>query len=255
MPKRLENKVALVTGASSGIGRASALTFAREGAKVIVSSRSREGCENTVQMIESAGGEATFVQADLRKPEEVEALIDSVIKIYGKLDCAFNNGGVMGDKGIATTEYPEDLWDLLIDTNLKGTWLCMKYEIPHMLKNNGGSIVNMSSVVGLVGIPGWAAYVATKHGIVGLTKSVALEYAKANIRVNVVCPGTIRTPMLDRIISGEDHQFEAMVSAAHPMGRIGAPEEVAEAALWLCSDATSFITGHTLVMDGGWVAQ
>ena len=255
MSKHLVDRVALVTGASSGIGRASAVAFARDGAKVIVSGRSREGCEKTVKMIKAVGGEASFIQADLKKAEEVEALIDRAIKTYGKLDCAFNNGGVMGDKGIPTTEYPEDLWDLLIDTNLKGTWLCMKYEIPQMLRNNGGSIVNMSSVVGLVGVPGWAAYVATKHGIVGLTKSVALEYAQANIRVNVICPGTIRTPMLDHITGGDDPQFEAMVSAAHPMGRIGTPEEVAEAALWLCSDATSFITGHTLVIDGGWTAQ
>jgi len=251
MSKRLLDRVALVTGASSGIGRASALAFANEGAKVVVSGRSREGCEKTVQMIKAAGGEASCIQADITNADEVEALIDRTIKAYGKLDCAFNNGGVMGDKGIATTEYPEDLWDLLIDTNLKGTWLCMKYEIPQMLKNNGGSIVNMSSVAGLVGLSGWAAYVATKH----LTKSVALEYAQTNIRVNVVCPGTILTPLLDRITGGNDPEFEAMVSAAHPMGRIGAPEEVAEAALWLCSDATSFITGHTLVMDGGWTAQ
>jgi NAD(P)-dependent dehydrogenase (short-subunit alcohol dehydrogenase family) len=253
--KRLENKVALVTGGSSGIGRATALSFAREGANVVVSGRSRDGCDETLQMIKESGGEAISLTADITKADEVAALINRSVETYGKLDCAFNNGGVMGDKAIPTTEYPEDLWDLLIDTNLKGTWLCMKYEIPHMLRNNGGSIVNMSSVVGLVGIPGWAAYVATKHGIVGLTKSVALEYAQANIRVNVICPGTIRTPMLDRITGGDDPQFEAMVSAAHPMGRIGTPEEVAEAALWLCSDATSFITGHSLGIDGGWTAQ
>ena len=255
MSKRFENRVALVTGASSGIGRASAIAFAREGAKVIVSGRSREGCEKTVKMIKATGGEAFFIRADISKAEEVETLIDQTIKTYSKLDCAFNNAGVMGDKGIPTIDYPEELCNLLIDTNIKGTWLCMKYEIPHMLKNNGGAIVNNSSVAGLVGLPGWAVYVACKHAIVGLTKSVALEYAKANIRVNAVCSGTIRTPMLDRIIGGADPQFEAMVSAAHPIGRIGAPEEVAEAVLWLCSGSTSFITGHSLVMDGGWTAQ
>jgi len=254
MSKRFENRVALVTGASAGIGRASALAFAREGAKVVISGRSREGCEKTVQMIKDAGGNAFSVQADITKAEEVEALIEKTIKTYGKLDCAFNNAGVMGDKAIPTIEYPEELCNLLIDTNIKGTWLCMKYEIPHMLKNNGGAIVNNSSVAGLVGLQGWAVYVASKHAILGLTKSVALEYAKANIRVNAVCSGTIRTPMLDRITGG-DPQIEAMFLAAHPMGRIGSPEEVAEAVLWLCSDATSFITGHSLVMDGGWTAQ
>lgn len=255
MQKRFENKVALVTGASSGIGRATAIAFAKEGAKVIVSGRSREGCEKTLKMIKAAGGEGFSIRADVSKEEEVEALVEQTIKTYGKLDCAFNNAGFMGDKGIPTIEYPQELYNLIADTNIKGTWLCMKYEIPHMLKNSGGAIVNNSSVAGLVGLPGWAIYVASKHAIIGLTKSVALEYAKANIRVNVVCSGTIRTPMLDRIIGGADPNFEAMVSAAHPMGRIGAPEEVAEAVLWLCSDSTSFITGHSLVMDGGWTAQ
>jgi len=251
--KRLDGKIALVTGGSSGIGRAAALAFAREGAKVVIADVLIEGSEETVQIIEKSGGQAIFFKTDVSKSDEVEALIKKTAETCGRLDCAFNNAGVGGGRA-ATAKCTEEEWDRVIEINLKGVWLCMKYEIQQMLKQGGGAIVNTASVAGLVGFQGTPAYVASKHGVVGLTKAAALEYANSGIRINAVCPGVIRTPMIDRIVAARP-QMEEVYTAMHPVGRLGEPEEIAEAVVWLCSDAASFVTGHAMVVDGGLVAQ
>lgn len=253
MTKQFEGKVALVTGASSGIGRASALAFAREGAKVIVADVLVEGGEETVRMIKEAGGEALFVKTDVSKASEVENLIHKAVETYGRLDCASNNAGIEG-KSAPTADCTEENWDRTININLKGAWFCMKYEIPQMLKQGGGAIVNTASVAGLVGFQGLPAYSASKGGIIQLTRVAALEYAKAGIRVNAVCPGVIRTSMVERLQGGQA-EAEAGFIAMEPVGRMGKPEEIAEAIVWLCSDAASFVTGHPMVVDGGLVAQ
>jgi NAD(P)-dependent dehydrogenase (short-subunit alcohol dehydrogenase family) len=251
--KGIRGKIVLVTGGGSGIGQATALALAREGARVIVADVLVEGGEETVRRIKNADGEAIFVKSDVSKAAEVEILIKKIIETYDRLDCAVNNAGIEGEQA-PTSEYAEENWDRLIDVNLKGVWLCMKYEIPQMLKQGGGAIVNMASVAGLVGFQNLSAYVASKHGIIGLTKTAALEYAKNRIRINAVCPGVIRTAMVDRILGG-DAEAEAQFVAMEPIGRLGAPEEIAEAVVWLCSDAASFVTGHPMVADGGLVAQ
>ena len=242
-----EGKVALVTGAGSGIGRASAVAFAREGAKVIVA-----------DVVAGGGEEAMFVKTDVSKAGEVEGLINRAVETYGRLDCAHNNAGIQlefeGGKARLTAEGIEDHWDRMFDVNLKGIWLCMRYEIPKMLKQQSGTIVNTSSTAGLIGMTGEAAYVASKHGVVGLTKTAALEYAKVGIRINAVCPGVIRTPMMESIL-GDDPELEAqLIEQLEPIGRMGRPEEIAEAVVWLCSDLASFVTGHIMAVDGGLVA-
>jgi NAD(P)-dependent dehydrogenase (short-subunit alcohol dehydrogenase family) len=249
MAGQVAGRIVLVTGGGSGIGRAAALTFAREGGRVVVSDIVVEGGEETVRMIKAANGEALFVKTDVSKAAEVEVLIQTVIDTYGRLDCAFNNAGIEGAI-VPTADYPEAAWDRTMAINLKGVWLCLKYEIPQMLKQGGGAIVNTASVGGLVGTAMISAYVASKHGVVGLTKTAALEYAKAGIRVNAVCPGVILTPMVQRL----PELLEAF-TAAEPIGRLGKPEEIAEAVVWLCSDAASFVTGHAMAVDGGYVAQ
>jgi NAD(P)-dependent dehydrogenase (short-subunit alcohol dehydrogenase family) len=228
--------------------------FARERAKVVVADVAVEGSEETVHMIKEAGGEATFVRTDVSKASEVEALVNKAVETYGQLDCAFNNAGIQGTPLVSTVDYTEENWDRVISVNLKGVWLCMKYEIFQMLKQGGGAIVNTSSVSGLVAMRGFSAYVASKHGVVGLTKTAALEYAKQGIRINAVCPGAIRTPLTENAYAVHP-ELEASISRRVPMGRIGTPEEVAEAVVWLCSDAASLVTGHAMVVDGGWVAQ
>ena len=253
MAGRLDGKIALVTGGSSGIGRASALAFAREGAKVVVADVTAEGGQETVRLIKEAGGEARFLKVDVARAAEVETLITQTVAAYGRLDCAYNNAGIEG-AFVSTTEYPEADWDRVLAINLKGVWLCMKYEIAQMLQQGGGAIVNTASGAGLVGVAGLSAYVASKHGVVGLTKTAALEYAKAGIRVNAVCPGVIQTPMVARLTSQRPEMAEALV-AAEPMGRTGKPEEIAEAVVWLCSEAASFVTGHAMSVDGGYMAQ
>jgi NAD(P)-dependent dehydrogenase (short-subunit alcohol dehydrogenase family) len=254
MAKTLEGKVALVTGGSTGIGRATALTFAREGATVAVADvAAREG-EETVRLITDAGGSARFIEADVSAAQDVEAMVGMTVDSFGRLDIAFNNAGIEGGMGISSHEYTEEAWDRVIAVNLKGAWLSMKHEIAAMLKTGGGAIVNTSSIWGLVGVQGAAAYVASKHGIAGLTKAAALEYAGQGIRINAVNPGPIRTPMVDRFIDNVPGAEEQMI-AKQPNGRLGLPEEVAEAVLWLCSDAASFVVGHTMVVDGGYVAQ
>ena len=253
MAGQLDGKVALITGAGSGIGRASALAFAREGAKVAVVDIVIDGGEETVRMVKEAGGEAFFIKVDVSNAADVKAMVNQVVETYGRIDCAYNNAGIEGVIA-STEEYSEEMFDKVIDINLTGVWLCMKYELPHMLKQGNGSIVNTASGAGLVGVAGMSAYVASKHGVVGLTKTAALEYAKSGIRVNAVCPGLIQTPMVERITKDQPQLTEALV-AAEPVGRTGKPEEIAESVVWMCSDAASFVTGHSMSVDGGAVAQ
>ena len=253
MPNLVKDKVALVTGSGSGIGRASALTFAREGAKVVVSDVVVEAGKETVQLIKNADGEAVFIKADVAQVSDVEALIAKAVEAYGRLDCAHNNAGIEGNSA-KVADYDEADWDRVIAINLTGVWLCMKYEIPQMLQQGSGAIVNTSSVAGLLGFRTGSAYVASKHGVLGLTKTAALEYAKSGIRVNAVCPGAVDTPMMGRITDHRPHRA-AKMAAGEPVGRMGTPQEIAEAVVWLCSDAASFVTGHPMTVDGGLVAQ
>jgi NAD(P)-dependent dehydrogenase (short-subunit alcohol dehydrogenase family) len=252
MGETLLGKVALVTGGSSGIGRATSVAFAAEGARVIVADIAVEGGEETVRMIGATGGQACFVRADVSRAAEVETMVGRAVERFGRLDCAFNNAGTEGS-GALTAEYREEDGDRTLDINLKGVWLCMKHEIPLMLRQGGGAIVNTSSVFGIVAGRGVSAYVASKHGVAGLTKAAALEYAQTGIRINAVCPGAIRTPLLMRHLP--DAEAEQRVIAREPVGRMGSPEEVAAAVVWLCSEAASFVTGHTMAVEGGYLAQ
>ncbi len=242
-------KVALVTGAASGIGRASALAFARE---VVVADVNVAGGEETVALCRAANTDAIFVRCDVSQSNEVEQLIAQAVDTFGRIDFAHNNAGIEGVQAMLV-DYPEEVWDRVIDINLKGVWLCMKYEIRQMLQQGGGAIVNTSSVAGLSGSRGVSAYVASKHGIVGITKAAALEYARSGIRVNAICPGTIHTAMIDRFTQG-DPEVLAQFAEGEPIGRLGSPEEVANAVVWLCSEQASFITGATLPVDGGRLA-
>ena len=253
MPGSLENKVALVTGAASGIGRASSLILAREGAKMVVSDIDASGAEETLSLIKERGGDGVFVHADVSKSNDVQELISRAVSTYGRLDCAYNNAGIEGYMSGRLHEYPEETWDRLVDINIKGVWLCLKYEIPLMLEQGGGAIVNTASVAGLVGARRLSAYIASKHAVVGLTKAAALEYAQDGIRVNAVCPGTIDTPMLDRLIAG--WKTDEDMNTRHPIGRLGTPAEIAETVAWLCSDAASLVTGIAMAVDGGQTAE
>jgi len=248
----LTNKVALITGGASGIGRATANVFAREGAKMAIADMDTTQGEETAHQICASGGEAIFVKTDVSKSSDIETLVKNTVDTFGQLDCAFNNAGIFGRSALLA-DFTEDDWDQLININLKGVWLCMKYEIPHMLKR-GGAIVNASSVSGLVGSKSSPLYAASKHGVTGLTRTAALQYADKNIRVNCTCPGAIHTPMLEHIFSHNPANREKYTAAA-PLGRLAKPEEVAEAVAWLCSDASGYITGVALPVDGGWVAQ
>ena len=254
MSNLFKSKVALIVGGSSGVGRAAALAFAREGAKIVVAARRIKEGEKTVLMIKEEAGEACFVQTDVSKASEVEAMVATCIETYGRLDYAFNNAGIEGSILVSTIDYDEETWDQVIDINLKGAWLCMKYEIPQMLKRGKGAIVNMSSVAGLEGgrLMG-VAYFVSKHGVIGLTRVAALEYAAEGIRINAVCPAWLETEMADRIFSKAEACGEP-ITAMLPIGRMGRPEEVAAAVLWLCSDKASFVTGHALPIDGGALA-
>ena len=250
MSSEFESKVALVTGGNSGIGRAIASSFAEQGAKVVIAARRVADGEETVSMIRDAGGEAIFVATDVSKSSDVQAMVATCISEYGQIDFAVNNAGIEGTVMVPTADYEEEAWDRVIDINLKGVFLCMKYEIPEMLKQGKGAIVNMSSVAGLVGGRVGVAYYASKHGVIGATKSAALEYATEGIRINAVCPAIIETPMVERGLINNEELAEKF-RAAHPVGRFGQPEEVAAATLWLCSEGASFTTGHALPVDGG----
>ena len=254
MNTTLKDKVAIVTGAGSGIGRAAALAFANSGAKVVVADINTEGGNATTDAILGAGGHATFVKADVSRASDVEAMIKNTIEAYERMDCAFNNAGIEGTVGTRLAEYDEDNWDKVININLKGVWLCMKSQLAYMSQQGSGTIVNTASVAGLVGGTFGSAYYASKHGVVGLTKAAAIEYGAAGIRVNAVCPGVIQTEMADRLIQ-DNQQRESAVTALHPLGRLGSPDEIAQAVVWLSSDAASFITGQAIAVDGGYVAQ
>jgi NAD(P)-dependent dehydrogenase (short-subunit alcohol dehydrogenase family) len=253
MAGSLQNKVVLVTGGGSGIGRATSLLIAKQGAKVMIADYVPESALKTVAMIKDAGGTADCIAADVSIPKQVEATVAKTVETYGRIDGAFNNAGIEG-KMADTVEYPEDVFDRIMAINLKSVWLCMKYEITQMLKSGGGAIVNTASGAGLVGVPMLSAYNASKHGVVGLTKTAALEYAQKNIRVNCVCPGLIDTPMVRRMIDGGGMNEQEFV-AAEPVRRMGKPEEIGEGVVWLLSDAASFVTGHSMSIDGGYVAQ
>jgi NAD(P)-dependent dehydrogenase (short-subunit alcohol dehydrogenase family) len=253
MDGSMTGKVALVTGGGSGIGRATSLRLAREGVKVMIADYVPEGALKTVATIKEAGGTADCLVADVSIARQVEMAVNQTVETWKRLDYAFNNAGIEGT--IAdTASYPEDSFDRVIAINLKAVWLGMKYEIPQMLKFGGGAIVNTASTLGLVALEGAAAYNASKHGVVGLTKTAALEFAQKNIRVNCVCPGFIRTAMVERAIDKGAVAEEQMI-AIEPVGRMGKPDEIAEGVCWLLSDAASFVTGHCLTIDGGWTAR
>lgn len=253
MNLNLKNKVVIITGAASGIGAASALTFAREGASVVVADLQIARGEELVSRIQAEDGKAIFVKCDVSLESDVKNMVAKTIETFGHLNCAFNNAGIEGESA-DTTMCTNDNWEKTININLRGVWLCMKYQIPEMLKNGGGSIVNCSSIAGMVGFVGIPAYCASKHGVIGLTQAAALEFADKKIRVNAICPGVIQTPMVERFTHGEAQALKEL-SAGEPVGRMGKPEEIAQVALWLCSDASSFVTGHPLVADGGWLAR
>ena len=252
MVPQFSGKVALVTGAASGIGRATALAFARHGAKVVVSDVDDAAGEETVALVRAQNTDALFVHADVSRRSAVEALITTAAQMYGRIDFAFNNAGVSGARAMMA-DYSEESWDRVIGINLKGVWLCMKYELQQMLRQGGGVIVNTSSTAGQTGSRGVGAYVASKHGVIGLTKAAALEYARQNIRVNAILPGTIHTHLIDEFTRGNEQMLQEFAEG-EPIGRLGRPEEVANAVIWLCSAESSFVTGATLAVDGGRLA-
>jgi NAD(P)-dependent dehydrogenase (short-subunit alcohol dehydrogenase family) len=247
MEQIFKDKVIIITGSTFGIGKSTAIAFAQRGAKVVLSDYVED--QDTLKTIQKNQGEAIFVKCDVSNEDDVKNLIGETIKKYGKLDYAFNNAGVEGTPA-PVTECNNDNWERTININLTGVWYCMKYQIPEMLKSGGGAIVNNASIAGLVGFGGLPAYVASKHAVVGLTKNVALDYAKQNIRANAVCPGVIHTPMVDRFTGQDPVVLEQMV-ATKPMGRVGQPEEIADIVMFLCSNASSFITGQAIAVDGG----
>lgn len=248
-------KVALVTGAGSGMGRSAALAFAEAGATVAVADRDPDAGQETVSLIERAGCRARFIPVDVSDASAVTAMVEAAAETLGGLHYAFNNAGIDGVSAYAPiAEGDEEAWGPVIDVNLKGVWLCLKYQIRHMAANGGGAIVNNASIGGFRGLAGLSPYVASKHGVIGLTRTAGIEYARAGIRVNAVAPGAIRTPMFERGVS-QDPALSASIAEAQPMGRIGQPEEVARAVVWLCSDQASYVTGECLSVDGGFMAR
>ncbi len=251
MERIFENKVAIITGGASGIGKSAAIAFARRGAKVVLADM-QDGKE-TLELVKEEGGEGIFVHCDVSQDADVKAMVEKTIQTYGRLDFGVNNAGIEGIQ-IPFHQLSEKDWDRTININLKGIWLCMKYETPHLLKQNKGAIVNTASIAGVVAFANMAAYVASKHGVIGLTKVAAMELAKTGVRVNALCPGVIRTPMVDRALGG-DVAVENAYNQMIPVGRMGTPEEMADSIVYLCSDASSYVTGHAMVADGGWVVQ
>ena len=249
----LDGKIALITGAGSGIGRATAMIFAREGAQLLLAGVVEAGGHETLRMVEAVGAKAIFVKADVAKSADVDAAVAKAVDTFGRLDCAFNNAGI-GGAGKLTHEYSEEEWNRVIAVNLTGVWLCMRAEITQMLKQGRGAIVNTSSIMGLTGAIRVPAYTAAKHGVAGLTKAAALEYARHGIRINAVCPAPIYTPMLMGAFEKRP-DMEARYARSEPMKRLGQPEEVGEAVAWLCSDRASYVTGHPMPVDGGYMAQ
>ncbi len=247
-------KVVLITGASSGIGRATALAFAHEGAKIVIGDVNAEGSQETVRLIIEAGGEASAMACDVSSPEDARAVVAHAVATFGAVDIAFNNAGIEGNSA-PVADYEIDGWNRVIAINLTGVFLCMKFQIEQMLKQGGGAIVNNASILGTVGFALASPYVAAKHGVLGLTKTAAIEYATRGIRVNAVCPGFIETPMLERGGITTDPAMKKLIESSHPMGRLGTSEEIADAVLWLCSKRASFVTGHPLLVDGGYIAR
>ena len=252
MEQVFAGKVALITGGSFGIGRATAIAFAKRGAKVVIADWVEDPEGETLEQVKQAGSEGLFIRCDVSKANDVKLVVEKTLGAFQKIDFAFNNAGIEGSSA-PVHECSEENWDKTININLKGIWLCMKYEIPTMLQQGKGAIVNCASVAGLSGFAGLSAYTASKHGVIGLTKTAALENAKSGVRVNAVCPGVIHTAMVDRV-TGKDKEVEKAYVAMEPVGRMGTPEEVAEAVVWLCSDAASFVTGHAMAVDGGYSA-
>ena len=265
MERRFQNKTVLVTGAGDGIGRATALAFAREGASMVLADISADRGQEVLAAIREVGADARFIEADVSRPDQVASLLQQTLDTYGRLDCAFNNAGISGGRA-RTADRSLEEWDRVIAVNLTGTWLCMKHELPPMLRQGGGSIVNAASVAGILGLRRFSAYSASKHAVVGLTKSAALEYGRFGLRINAVCPGLVDTNFLRNLGPSEEGERSAAISfmgsvrhriarrvlaAKQPGKRIGLPREVADAVLWLSSDAASFVNGHALVVDGG----
>lgn len=253
MTQQFSGKVALVTGGASGLGRVTAIALAREGANVAVSDVAEREGTATVQMITETGAQAIFIQVDVTKSSEVQAMVARTVEAFGRLDFALNNAGTDGIRA-RTADYPEEIWSQVIHLNLTGVFFCMKSELPVMVRQGSGVIINMSSVAGVTGFPGHAAYTASKHGVIGLTKTAALDYAKAGIRVNAICPAYTQTPMLARMLE-QKPDLEAKLISRVPLHRLGSAEEIAQSVIYLCSDAAAFITGHSLVMDGGIMAE
>jgi len=249
----IDKRVAVITGGSSGIGRATAIALAKDGVKVAVAARRTTEGEETVQLVKEAGSEGIFVKTDVTKEDDVRALIEKTINQYGRLDYAFNNAGIE-EMMMSLVEQTSDAFDQIMNVNVKGVWLSMKHEIPEMIRSGGGAIVNMSSVAGVTGFPQMSIYIASKHAVLGLTKSAALEYAKSGIRINAVAPGGVKTEMAKRVTE-QNSQFLETVTSLHPIGRIADPEEIANAVVWLLSDKASFVLGHTLLIDGGMVSR
>jgi len=243
-------KVAIVTGGNSGIGRATAVALAKEGVKVVIAARREKEGEETARLVKEAGSDGIFVKTDVTNEDDIKALVEKTVQVYGKVDYALNNAGLYEAQTTLVEERSSN-FDKIMNVNVKGVWLCMKYEIPQMIKNGGGAIVNMSSGAGVLGIPQTPIYVASKHAVLGLTKSAAIGYAKSGIRINAVAPGVVKTDMISSI----DKQFMETLKSMHPIGRIADPEEIAEAVVWLLSDRASFVLGHTLLVDGGIVSR
>jgi NAD(P)-dependent dehydrogenase (short-subunit alcohol dehydrogenase family) len=248
-----DQKVAIITGGSSGIGRAAAVALAKEGVKVVIAARRATEGEETLRLVKQAGSDGIFVKTDVTREHEVEQLVELAVGKYGRLDYAFNNAGIEEDP-TPFLDQSSTVFDKIMNVNVKGVWLSMKYEIPQMLKNGGGAIVNTSSAAGVIALAQMPIYVASKHAVLGMTKSAAIEFAKSGIRINAVAPGAIETEMYERVV-GNNKQMQEALKTMQPIGRVGKPEEIADAVVWLLSDKASFVTGHTMIVDGGMVSR